>query len=81
VVQRALSLGVDMPIAQTVLALLDGQTTPQQAVRAPDGSRTHSGAGGFGVTIQGLEITMTADSVFSTAAVAELARLRCGRVR
>ena len=32
VVQRALSLGVDMPIAQTVLALLDGQTTPQQAV-------------------------------------------------
>lgn len=32
VVQRAAHLGVDMPIAQSVVALLDGQTTPQQAV-------------------------------------------------
>lgn len=32
VVQRAQLLGVDMPIAQAVVALLDGQMTPQQAV-------------------------------------------------
>jgi glycerol-3-phosphate dehydrogenase (NAD(P)+) len=32
VVQRATLLGVDMPIAQAVLALLDGQMTPSQAV-------------------------------------------------
>jgi glycerol-3-phosphate dehydrogenase (NAD(P)+) len=34
VVQRAASLGVDMPISQAVVALLDGQLTPQQAVMA-----------------------------------------------
>ncbi|OIP17153.1 MAG: glycerol-3-phosphate dehydrogenase [Comamonadaceae bacterium CG2_30_57_122] len=34
VVQRAAYLGVDMPIAQAVVALLDGQLTPQQAVMA-----------------------------------------------
>ncbi len=34
VVQRAAALGVDMPIAQAVVALLDGQLTPQQAVLA-----------------------------------------------
>lgn len=32
VVQRATSMGVDMPIAQAVVALLDGLLTPQQAV-------------------------------------------------
>jgi glycerol-3-phosphate dehydrogenase (NAD(P)+) len=32
VVQRATHLGVDMPIAQAVVALLDGLMTPQQAV-------------------------------------------------
>jgi glycerol-3-phosphate dehydrogenase (NAD(P)+) len=32
VVQRAAHLGVDMPIAQAVVALLDGLMTPQQAV-------------------------------------------------
>jgi glycerol-3-phosphate dehydrogenase (NAD(P)+) len=32
VVQRAAHLGVDMPIAQAVVALLDGRLTPQQAV-------------------------------------------------
>jgi len=32
VVQRAVHLGVDMPIAQAVLDLLDGHMTPQQAV-------------------------------------------------
>ena len=32
VVQRAKHLGVDMPIAQAVVALLDGQITPAQAV-------------------------------------------------
>lgn len=32
VVQRAAYLGVDMPIAQAVVALLDGLLTPQQAV-------------------------------------------------
>ena len=32
VVQRAAYLGVDMPIAAAVVALLDGQLTPQQAV-------------------------------------------------
>jgi len=32
VVQRAQVLGVDMPIAQAVVALLDGQMTPAQAV-------------------------------------------------
>lgn len=32
VVQRAAHLGVDMPIAQAVVALLDGQLTPVQAV-------------------------------------------------
>ena len=32
VVQRAAHLGVDMPIAQAVVALLDGLLTPQQAV-------------------------------------------------
>ena len=32
VVERALALGVDMPIAQAVLALLDGQCQPQEAV-------------------------------------------------
>ncbi len=32
VVQRAQHLGVDMPIAQAVVALLDGKTTPAQAV-------------------------------------------------
>ena len=34
VVQRARQLGVDMPIAQSVLALLDGQMQPVQAVAA-----------------------------------------------
>jgi glycerol-3-phosphate dehydrogenase (NAD(P)+) len=34
VVQRALGLGVDMPIAQGVVALLDGQIKPAQAVAA-----------------------------------------------
>jgi glycerol-3-phosphate dehydrogenase (NAD(P)+) len=32
VVQRAIQLGVDMPISQAVVALLDGQLTPRQAV-------------------------------------------------
>jgi glycerol-3-phosphate dehydrogenase (NAD(P)+) len=32
VVQRAQHLGVDMPIAQAVVALLDGSITPEQAV-------------------------------------------------
>ena len=32
VVQRAQQLGVDMPIAQAVVAVLQGQTSPQQAV-------------------------------------------------
>jgi glycerol-3-phosphate dehydrogenase (NAD(P)+) len=32
VTQRAARVGVDMPIAQAVVALLDGQLTPQQAV-------------------------------------------------
>ena len=32
VVQRAQSLGVDMPIAQSVVALLDGRLLPEQAV-------------------------------------------------
>lgn len=32
VVQRAHSLGVEMPIAQGVVALLDGRITPAQAV-------------------------------------------------
>jgi glycerol-3-phosphate dehydrogenase (NAD(P)+) len=32
VVQRAAHLGVDMPIAQAVVALLDGLLSPQQAV-------------------------------------------------
>ena len=32
VVQRAQSLGVEMPIAQGVVALLDGQIQPAQAV-------------------------------------------------
>ncbi len=32
VVQRAACLGVDMPISQAVVALLDGQMTPSQAV-------------------------------------------------
>jgi len=34
VVQRALALGVDMPIAQAVVDLLDGRTQPAQAVAA-----------------------------------------------
>jgi len=34
VVQRARSLGVDMPIAESVVALLDGHMQPQQAVAA-----------------------------------------------
>ena len=34
VVQRAQSLGVDMPIAKAVVALLDGQISPAQAVAA-----------------------------------------------
>ena len=34
VVQRAASLGVDMPIAQNVVALLDGQLKPEEAVAA-----------------------------------------------
>ena len=34
VVQRALGLGVEMPIAQSVVALLDGQMQPAQAVAA-----------------------------------------------
>ena len=34
VVQRARSLGVDMPISEAVVALLDGQTTPADAVQA-----------------------------------------------
>jgi len=33
-VQRARSLGVDMPIAQCVVDLLDGRLQPQQAVAA-----------------------------------------------
>ena len=32
VVQRACALGIEMPIAATVVALLDGQLTPQEAV-------------------------------------------------
>jgi glycerol-3-phosphate dehydrogenase (NAD(P)+) len=32
VVQRAQQLSVDMPIAQAVVAVLQGQTSPQQAV-------------------------------------------------
>ena len=32
VVQRAQSLGIDMPIARSVVALLDGQVAPEQAV-------------------------------------------------
>ena len=32
VVQRAKQLGVEMPIAQSVVGLLDGALTPQQAV-------------------------------------------------
>lgn len=34
VVQRAQGLGVDMPISQAVVALLDGQLAPAQAVKA-----------------------------------------------
>lgn len=34
VLQRARSLGVDMPITENVVALLDGQLTPAHAVRA-----------------------------------------------
>lgn len=34
VVQRAAHVGVDMPIAKAVVALLDGQLTPRQAVAA-----------------------------------------------
>jgi glycerol-3-phosphate dehydrogenase (NAD(P)+) len=34
VVQRAAHVGIDMPIAQAVVALLDGQLTPAQAVAA-----------------------------------------------
>ena len=34
VVQRAVSVGVEMPIAQGVVALLDGQMRPEQAVAA-----------------------------------------------
>lgn len=34
VVQRALSLGVDMPISRSVVALLDGQIKPAEAVAA-----------------------------------------------
>jgi glycerol-3-phosphate dehydrogenase (NAD(P)+) len=34
VVQRALHVGVDMPIAQAVVSVLQGRTTPQQAVAA-----------------------------------------------
>lgn len=34
VVLRALALGVEMPIAQTVVALLDGHSSPADAVRA-----------------------------------------------
>jgi len=34
VLQRARSLGVDMPITENVVALLDGQLTPAQAVQA-----------------------------------------------
>jgi glycerol-3-phosphate dehydrogenase (NAD(P)+) len=34
VVQRAAALGVEMPIAESVLALLDGRLQPQQAVAA-----------------------------------------------
>jgi glycerol-3-phosphate dehydrogenase (NAD(P)+) len=33
VVQRAAHLGVDMPISQAVVALLDGQLAPIQAVQ------------------------------------------------
>ena len=34
VVQRAAGLGIEMPISQGVVALLDGVVTPQQAVAA-----------------------------------------------
>jgi glycerol-3-phosphate dehydrogenase (NAD(P)+) len=34
VVARAAQLGVDMPIAQAVVAVLQGQTSPKQAVAA-----------------------------------------------
>ena len=34
VVQRATALGVDMPISEAVVALLEGQTKPEQAVAA-----------------------------------------------
>jgi glycerol-3-phosphate dehydrogenase (NAD(P)+) len=34
VVQRAQQLGIEMPIAQAVVAVLQGHTSPQQAVAA-----------------------------------------------
>jgi glycerol-3-phosphate dehydrogenase (NAD(P)+) len=34
VAQRARHLGVDMPITEAVVALLDGEMQPQQAVQA-----------------------------------------------
>ena len=51
VVQRAACLGVDMPIAQAVVALLDGQMAPAQAVarvmgREPTAERAAAGSVG-----------------------------------
>jgi glycerol-3-phosphate dehydrogenase (NAD(P)+) len=45
VVQRARALGVDMPISEAVVALLDGQLQPQQAVAQLMG-RSPKGEGG-----------------------------------
>ncbi len=45
VVQRAEALGVDMPISQGVVALLDGQITPAQAVAALMGRNPAAEAG------------------------------------
>jgi glycerol-3-phosphate dehydrogenase (NAD(P)+) len=51
VVQRANRLGVDMPISQAVVALLDGQLTPAQAVAALMGREPASEKSGLGARI------------------------------
>ncbi len=51
VVQRAAHLGVDMPISQAVVALLDGQLTPVQAVAALMGREPASEKSGLGARI------------------------------
>jgi glycerol-3-phosphate dehydrogenase (NAD(P)+) len=51
VVQRAARLGVDMPISQAVVALLDGQLTPVQAVAALMGREPASEQSGLGARI------------------------------